>query len=96
MSREKKVTDIITAKDKFCEQIGLPATVTEGLCYLEMLGNREVILDGCKGIAEYADDKIKLNLCRNTISFSGEDLRIKSLNGEQAIICGNIISVEFG
>ena len=89
-------TTIATAKDKLSEELGLPRTITAGLNYMEMLGNKEAVIDGCKGILDYSDDKIKLNLGNKTICFLGSNMCIKALSDEQAVITGTICSIEFG
>jgi len=95
--QSKDVTaTVVTAKDKLSEELGLPRSVTSGLNYMEMLGNKEAVVDGCKSILDYSDDKIKLNLGNKTICFCGSDLCIKALSCEQAVITGTICSIEFG
>lgn len=54
------------------------------------------MVDGCKSVMEYDDTKIKLNIGKNSVSFLGCNLMIKSLSLEQAMIEGTIISIEFG
>lgn len=85
----------MSAKDKLGEELGLPKTVTQGLNYMEMLGNREAVVDGCKGILDYSEEKIKINLGNRAMCFSGSELCIKSLGREQAVISGNIYTIDF-
>ena len=54
------------------------------------------MVDGCKSVLEYDDTRIKLSLGKGSVSFFGQDMTIKSLSLEQAMIEGTIVSVEFG
>ena len=63
--------------------------------HIELDGNREMILDGCKGILEYGDEKIKICTDSCVVSISGDNLLIKSFNDSQIFIVGNIISLDF-
>jgi len=54
------------------------------------------MVDGCKSVMEYDDTMIKLNVGKNSVSFIGYGLTIKSLSLEQAMIEGTILSMEFG
>ena len=65
------------------------------LCHIELEGNRELLIDGCKGIMEYEDRLIKI--CTDTVivSITGDELNIRTYTQEQIVISGKIISIEF-
>jgi sporulation protein YqfC len=63
--------------------------------YLEFKSNREVTLDGCKGILEYRQDAIRINTGKMVVSFKGRGLNIKCLTTTSVIISGYITTVEF-
>lgn len=62
---------------------------------IEMLGNREIIIDGCKGIVEYGENLIKLNTGEYVLSVLGDELIIKSFDGSVAVISGKIAEITF-
>lgn len=62
---------------------------------IEMLGNREMIVDGCKGVVEYNETLIKLSLGENVLSLSGDNLIIKSFDSSVAVISGQICDISF-
>ncbi len=62
---------------------------------IEMLGNREMIIDGCKGVVEYDETLIKLSLGNNVISISGDDLVISSFDNNVAVISGQVCGISF-
>ncbi len=62
---------------------------------IEMLGNREIIVDGCKGVVEYGENLIKLNTGEYVLSILGDELVIKSFDGSVAVIGGKIAEITF-
>lgn len=71
-----------------------PGTVGNG-AHIEISTNKEALVDGCRGIMEYDEDKIKLNIGNGTVTFLGRGLHISSLGQTQAIIRGFILNIEF-
>lgn len=63
--------------------------------YLQFCSNREVTLDGCKGILEYQSEIIRINTNRMVVVFKGRGLNIKCLTASSVVISGYITSVEF-
>lgn len=62
---------------------------------IELKGNREVIIEGCKNIAQYDENMIQVNMNKMSISFFGRNLEIKCLNYDSLVIKGFITSIEF-
>lgn len=62
---------------------------------VELIGNTQCVVDGLKCISEYKSDKIRISLGDYCVSFFGANLRIDSFSFEGAIICGDIVSMEF-
>ena len=58
--------------------------------------NREAVVDGCKGILEYSDSVIRINMGNMVVRFIGRGLDIRSLTADQAVVAGFIVSVDFG
>ncbi|HHZ06686.1 MAG TPA: sporulation protein [Clostridiales bacterium] len=65
------------------------------LPFLEMKSNREVTVEGCKGILEYDKEIIRINTGGMVISFKGRGLNIKCLTISSVVIEGFITAVEF-
>lgn len=82
--------------EKISEELGIPKTVVSGFNHIELSGNKEAVVNDCAGILEYSDERIKINLGRNTILFSGCDLCMKEYGASQARITGTIAYIEFG
>lgn len=62
---------------------------------IEMYGNREIIVDGCKSVADYSGGYIKLDLGEKFLKICGNELTVTSYIYEQADIKGEIVSLEF-
>lgn len=62
---------------------------------IEMLGNREIIIDGCKGVIEYGENTIKLNIGELALCLVGTDMVIESFDSGVAIIRGRFAEINF-
>lgn len=62
---------------------------------IEIYGDNEVVVDGCKGVSDYSENFIKLDLGRRFVKISGVSLTVSSYIYEQASIKGEIVSLEF-
>lgn len=62
---------------------------------IEMSGNREIIIDGCKGVVEYTENNIRISLGENVLSLSGDNLLIQSFDNDVVIINGQISDIDF-
>lgn len=81
---------------RICERLDIPDDVCRKCGYIEMISNYCALIDGCRGIMEYDDSVIKLNLGKLNVAFRGTSLTIKSLSMEQTMVEGFIAVVEFG
>ncbi len=62
---------------------------------IEMTGNREIIIDGCKGVIEYTENNIRISLGESVMSISGDNLIIQSFDNDVVIITGQISDIDF-
>lgn len=81
--------------DKISDTLELPPSVLPGVPQLELSGNREAVVEGCKGILQYEESVIRLCTGRFVIRFTGTDLVIRSMQSGLVQICGTILSVDF-
>jgi len=81
--------------ERLGETMELPRTAVTGDAHIELMGNREALVDGCKGVLQYDEGCIRLNTGRTVVCFSGSDLSITALQMEQAVITGTILAVSF-
>ena len=62
---------------------------------IEILGNTEAVVEGCKGVLEYDENVIVLNLGKMSVKFEGEDLSLKCMNDSDAVVEGVFVSIEY-
>ena len=68
--------------------------VSDAPC-IEFSGNREVVIEGSKGVLEYSPDCIRVNTCCMVISVSGRELNLRCISDTALIIDGFITAAEF-
>lgn len=64
-------------------------------CKVQCLGDEEVCVEGCKGILQYEQDTIRVNVGSKQIVFSGQNLSIPVLERDFVQIHGTISKIEF-
>lgn len=80
---------------KFAEELQIPQTAVTDSFIIEFRGANDVTVDGCKGLVEYGDTAVALNLGSTVVRFIGADLEIVNFFEEQAIIKGTLAAMEF-
>ncbi len=81
MSREKK------------REKPLLSTLSEP-CF-EFTGNREVVIEGSRGVLGYSPENIRVNTAALTLSLFGRGLNLRCISDSALVIEGVITSVEF-
>lgn len=84
---------------RLCEKIGdkleLPPSAFPGVPQIELSGNREATVEGCRGILQYESSVIRLSTGKYIIRFTGTDLCIRCMQDSLVQIAGHILSVDF-
>ena len=62
---------------------------------IRICSNREVSVDRCRGVVDYYENLIKLNIPGGTVSFMGDGLKLTSFTDTSALIKGRLQNVEF-
>lgn len=62
---------------------------------IEMLSNREIIVDGCKGVVEYNENLIKLNIGELILGITGDEMLIESFDSGVTVIRGKLAEISF-
>jgi sporulation protein YqfC len=83
------------AKKNLTDVFDIPGVALAGIPHIELAGNREAVVDGCKGVVEYDDRTVRLSTGKMVVKLSGRDLNIRVLTHNSAIINGFISSIEF-
>ncbi len=86
-------------KKKFRENISdmfdLPKDTFVDLPKIILTGNREIYVENYRGILEYTDSVIRLNIGANALKVCGEELDIRAIGEEDITLNGTISSIEF-
>lgn len=77
------------------DAMNLPGQLLPGFSHLELMGNRQAIVEGVKGVLAYCEGSVRLNLGSLVVAFEGCDLCIRSYQGEQVILSGTILGMQF-
>lgn len=80
---------------KIVNSTQLPLCSSLNFAHFEVNSNREVIIEGCKGILQYDENIIRINMGKMITAFCGRKLSVKCLNPDSLIIVGFITSIEF-
>ncbi|MBQ6152853.1 MAG: YabP/YqfC family sporulation protein [Ruminococcus sp.] len=62
---------------------------------LEFLSNREVTVEGSRGVLSYSEDQIRVNTEGMTLCFFGRNLNLKCISPSALVISGFIMKLEF-
>ena len=81
--------------EKLSEMLELPKEVFLGIPKMTLIGNSSLLVENCKGIVEFENEKIRLNTAKGLVKIQGEHLIIKEITSEGIIVTGEIGSLEF-
>lgn len=62
---------------------------------IEFSGNREVLIEGSKGVLEYSPDSVRVNTGGMVLSFSGRELNLRCISESALIIDGFLTGLTF-
>ena len=63
--------------------------------HIELDSNKEVKVEGCKGIIEYNNCIVKINCGKLVLKITGTSLCLNNLNSGLFSVSGEILSLEF-
>ncbi len=62
---------------------------------LEIISDREAVIEGCSGIIEYNDTTVSVNCRSMIITFGGFNFSIKALTADSVCVTGKITDINF-
>lgn len=80
---------------RIAELFDLPADVVAGLCHVELLGDRQLFLEGHGGILSYGTEQIDINAGALILRVRGSGLTLRSMTDAEIRISGRIDAVEY-
>ena len=81
-------------KQRFAKKLDMPSNAFGG-AQIELISNREASVEGCRGVIEYSDTEITVNLGDVIATFLGSSLKMRCMTATGAVIEGNISTVQF-
>lgn len=80
---------------KFADELQLPEGAVHKVFTIEFHGSTNVSVEGCMGMVEYSDTAIAINLGDRIVRFRGDRLEMDTFFDSQAVIKGNVLSMDF-
>lgn len=62
---------------------------------MELSGNRELLIEGSKGVLEYTCDTVRVNTGGMILTVAGRELNLRCISESALIIDGFILSLSF-
>ncbi len=62
---------------------------------IELSGNRELLIEGSRGVLEYAPDTVRVNTAGMILSVFGRELNLRCISESALMIDGFIMRLEF-
>ena len=90
--RENRARRQVGQIAKFLE---VPANSVIGGAHIEMNGNRELFIEGCRGVVEYTETIIRVATADGGIKVIGRGMNLRNLTPDTLLVEGYILSVEF-
>lgn len=73
----------------------IPEDVVLDLPRITMLGNKQVLVENHKGIIEYNEAVVRINLSQGELIIYGSDLMLGNLQVEQILIEGVVAEIKY-
>ena len=80
---------------KAADTLAMPKEVSMNLPRIVITGDIGIYICGYKALGDYTEKEVRLTCASGVISVTGERLMIKSIENEEIIINGHILSVNF-
>lgn len=83
-----------TGKSKF-NPFNIAKNLSQRSVHMDISGNSEIVLEGCRGVLEYNDSTVKVNTGAFVLSIMGRGIVIKCYTEASMVIQGYITMIEF-
>lgn len=86
-------------RDRFnhfvADLLEIPKDLVLNLPKVTIIGGREIYLENHRGIMEYDENRIRINLARGYLEIVGKNLEIKAILPGEMSILGMVSSINF-
>ena len=87
--KKKKILSSMT------NALELPKGMLDGEPHIEILSNKEIVIDGKCTVLEYTDCAVRICCGQNIIKFIGRDLNINNISAGGIKINGYVCTIDF-
>lgn len=87
---KKKKEDLVY---RFAEEMQFPVSALTDTFRIELRGQNEMTVEGCRGIVEYDENSVSLNLGNISLNIAGKSLEISTFSEQQAVITGVVTNI---
>ena len=94
MKKREKNTERIPLSLKICEKFDLPTDILSSLS-MEITGNAEAVIRGCRSILIYTEELIRLETKEKDIVIEGEKLCCPAYGGGSVVISGRFKHISY-
>ncbi len=63
--------------------------------HIELFSNRQMVIEGCRGVCDYSSEYLKLKLIKGYAEISGNGLDIFLYEDSSITVNGEILNIEF-
>lgn len=77
------------------EQSDLPSEIVLDVPYIQLSGDKELVVENYRGIISYEEKSVKINTSGKIIKIEGENLLLSHITEELISVSGEIKKVEF-
>lgn len=81
---------------RFSKFLDIPPTLISSEPAIELWGNKQITIEGCKGILEYGENLISVSCGKYAVSISGIGLELKNMTENSCMITGEFQGLTFG
>ncbi len=93
--KRRRQEEECSIRERLSRTFELPFNVLEGLPEIELLGNREAVIEHCQGVLEYDDKVVRINAGKLVVRITGRNLMLKYMTGDGVMVEGYFTSIAF-
>lgn len=93
MGKKKKSSDRGRIARRMRQMLDVPLEGITSLSTVQIVGDREVSVTGCRSVLDYTTERILLRVTSGHVMIQGECLEMESLLSDRITVCGRIHTV---
>lgn len=93
--KRRRQEEKCSIRERLSRTFELPLNVLEGLPEIELLGNREAMIEHCQGVLEYDDKVVRIKAGKLVVRITGRNLMLKYMTGDGIMVEGYFTSIAF-